>query len=61
MKQIFITISKTNCYFLGWNISNKDEKKIINICRGKHIDLYMMKKTDSSYQLDYDTILEFNK
>lgn len=60
-KNFYYKFPKPRAIFLGWDISNKDEKRLINICRGKHIDLYKMKKIDSSYQLDYNAILEFDK
>ena len=38
-----ISLKKINCVYMGYNISEENEKKLIEICRRKIIKLYKMK------------------
>lgn len=49
----FIKFPKPICVFLGLNISDDDEQKVIKICKGRGISVYKMIEDFSKYNLNF--------
>jgi len=55
----YIKFIKPKSIYLGLNIDLNDEKKLIDICKFRKINVYKMKKDKSGYNLKSEQILKF--